>query len=419
MKNIWTIIKKELARVFTDKGMILSLFLIPPLTIYLIYGLMGMSAEKQSEKYESYKATVYVINAPGEISGDFGESIDFLAYLDEFKKAAEEDSKALQFSYLTPQNGDYDIANLKKQVENEELDLVIEFPNDFKENVINNIKNNEIKLYYNINNTYSQNVYYDFLTKLSGYENLLAGTRVELEKLEVFTINDLEGRIGDEQKVKGTIIAMIMPLLLVIYLMAGAMGGGIESIAGEKERGTIATLLVTPIKRSQLAIGKVISISIIAVLSSIASFIGLLAVLPQFAKVAEGEDVFGGVNYTLGHYIVLLLIMIAAVLFFVTLIVIVSTYAKSTKQAGTLIMPLYLVVMAAAFLNMFTEEISASFTSYLIPVYNVVIALKALFQFELLFTNGLITIISTFVYTILLVLIIQKMFRSEKIMFNQ
>ena len=111
--------------------------------------------------------------------------------------------------------------------------------------------------------------------------------------------------------------------------------------------------------------------------------------------------------------------MVAAVLLFVSLIVIVSTYAKSVKQASALIMPLYLIVMGAGFLNMFSEDISQNVTQYLIPVYNVVIALKALFLFDLSFINAWITIISTFVYTIILVFVIQKMFRSEKIMFNK
>lgn len=419
MINIWTIIKKELTRVFTDKGMIFSLFIIPPLTIYLIYGLMGMSAENQTEKYRTYEATVYVINPPEEISGERGTAKSFLDYLDDFilDEDDEDYEKSLKFRVLQAEENQ--LNSIRKKVENENADLLIYFTSDFKEKV--ETKNPDlppIKLYYNINNSYSKNTYYDFMGKLSEYRMSLTATRVDLEELTVFV--ELPQELGDEEKAKGSVLSMILPLLLVLYLMAGAMGVGIESIAGEKERGTIATLLVTPIKRSQLAIGKVISISIISVLSSIASFLGLLAVLPQLAKVAENNnEAFGGVSYTLTDYSLLLLIMVTAVLFFVTLIVIVSTYAKSTKQAGTLIMPLYLIVMGTALLNMFNEEISQSLSNYIIPVYNIVISLKALFQFELTFINGLATIISTIVYTLLLIFVIQKMFRSEKIMFNK
>jgi len=197
------------------------------------------------------------------------------------------------------------------------------------------------------------------------------------------------------------------------------MGIGIESIAGEKERGTIATLLVTPIRRSQLAIGKIISIAIIAVLSSVASFLGLLAVLPQFAKIGEGGESIGKVSYALSDYGMLLGIMLTAVLFFVALIVIVSTYSKSIKEAGTLVMPLYLVVMGAAFFNMFTQNVSDDIVYYLIPVYNIVISLKALFQFDLTLANWLFTVSSTMAYTLILIFLIQSMFKSEKVMFNK
>lgn len=415
MKNILTIIKKELKRVFTDRGMILSLFIIPPLTIYLIYSLMGVSAQKQTEKYQAYEATVYVINAPDEIIGDINGIEDFKTYLESLQPV-DEDDKRLKFnvSYFEELNEE-DIEGLIEKVENEEVDLIIEFPVDFVEKVLSEDPSVSIALHYNINNTYSKNVYYDFYAKLLDYETKIVSTRVEMAKLKVFNI--FEERTGDEEKAKASFIAMILPLLLVIYLMAGSMGVGIESIAGEKERGTIATLLVTPIKRSQLAIGKIISISIISVLSSFASFIGLVAVLPQFSKIS-GESL-GNISYTPMDYVLLLLIMVASVLFFVSLIVIVSTYAKSIKQASALIMPIYLIVMGAGFLNMFSEDISQNVTQYLIPVYNVVIALKALFLFDLSYFNAWVTIIATFVYTIVLVFIIQKMFRSEKIMFNK
>ena len=73
-------------------------------------------------------------------------------------------------------------------------------------------------------------------------------------------------------------MAMIMPMLMVSFLFSGSMGVAPEAIAGEKERGTMATLLVTPINRAHIAIGKILSLSVIALLSGLSSFLGVILV---------------------------------------------------------------------------------------------------------------------------------------------
>ncbi|MDF2699866.1 MAG: family transporter protein [Haloplasmataceae bacterium] len=409
MKNIMTIIRKEMARVFTDKGMLLSLFVLPPLTIILIYGLMGISAENETDKINEYVPTVYIVNSPENIL--FGEN-----------KNVEQFEKLVSASYseitLKLENDILKIEELTKKVNNEEIDLLIVFNDAFENNIINKT-NPEVSMYYNVNNTYSQNTFYKFQTILGAYSDSLLNNRIDNPNLlQVFYTTTIQK--GDVEKAQGQMISMILPMLIVIYLMAGAMGVGMESIAGEKERGTIATLLVTPIKRSELAIGKIISISIIGLLSTLASFLGLVGILPTFAKIS-GETDGAGLSPTYGpmDYIMLLTIMLVAVLLFVTLIVIISAYSKSVKQAGSLVMPVYLLVVGAAMFNMFNQTVDESFVPYTIPIFNIVLSLKAVFSFDLLITNWLITIVTTVIYTLVLIFIIQKMFRSEKIMFNK
>jgi sodium transport system permease protein len=76
-------------------------------------------------------------------------------------------------------------------------------------------------------------------------------------------------------------------MLIIMFLFSGAMSIGPDSIAGEKERGTIATLLVTPVKRSEIAIGKVMSLSIISLFSATSSFIGIMLSLPKLLQMEE------------------------------------------------------------------------------------------------------------------------------------
>ncbi|HEY8364482.1 MAG TPA: ABC transporter permease subunit [Haloplasmataceae bacterium] len=421
MKNIWTILKKELARVFTDKTMIFSLFILPPLTIYLIYGLMGLSLKNETEKINTYTPTVYVVNAPDTFVNNEKQVKSFSEIVEEYKqlmKLTETNSLIANanFFYI---NED-ELEDAKSKLQTKEVDLILYFPTNFISLVQNGSTNNkpQVEILYNIDKSYSESTYYDSLSLINQYKNTIAATKIDLNELIIFDQKVTD--VGDTEKAQGRFLGMILPMILIIYLFTGAMSVGMESVAGEKERGTIATLLVTPIKRSELAIGKIISISIIAVLSSIASFLGIVAVMPQLTQMSGGdENIIGGLNYQVGDYLMLFGIMFVSVLMFVGLVLIVSTFAKTTKQAGALTTPLMLVVMGISFFNMFSMEVSQNPLEYLIPVYNIVLALKAIFQFSITFVNWLLAILSTIIYIVLLVFLIQKMFKSEKIMFSR
>ena len=110
------------------------------------------------------------------------------------------------------------------------------------------------------------------------------------------------------------------------------MGIAPESIAGEKERGTIATLLVTPIKRSELVIGKIAALSVLSALSAIGSFIGTFLSMPKLMGGSIG-DMFAA--YSAGSYIALFAVMLSAVLLIVSLISILSAFAKSVNDDGS------------------------------------------------------------------------------------
>ncbi len=421
MKNIWTILKKELARVFTDKTMIFSLFILPPLTIYLIYGLMGLSLKNETEKINTYTPTVYVVNAPDTFVNNEKQVKSFSEIVEEYKqlmKLTETNSLIANanFFYI---NED-ELEDAKSKLQTKEVDLILYFPTNFISLVQNGSTNNkpQVEILYNIDKSYSESTYYDSLSLINQYKNTIAATKIDLNELIIFDQKVTD--VGDTEKAQGRFLGMILPMILIIYLFTGAMSVGMESVAGEKERGTIATLLVTPIKRSELAIGKIISISIIAVLSSIASFLGIVAVMPQLTQMSGGdENIIGGLNYQVGDYLMLFGIMFVSVLMFVGLVLIVSTFAKTTKQAGALTTPLMLVVMGISFFNMFSMEVSQNPLEYLIPVYNIVLALKAIFQFSITFVNWLLAILSTIIFIVLLVFLIQKMFKSEKIMFSR
>ncbi len=218
--------------------------------------------------------------------------------------------------------------------------------------------------------------------------------------------------------VMGDIWSKILPMIIIMMLFSGTMAIAPSAIAGEKERGTIATLLVTPMHRNELALGKIISLSGIALLSGISSFVGIALSLPKMIH-ADAGSLDMAFNYTTPDYIALLLVILASVLIMAASISLISALAKDVKNAGTMVVPFMLVVMLAGMLPMLQNGASDNLAVYLIPFYNAIEVMTAVFAHALDWTAVLVTLGANIVYTAIAVWGLTRMFNSEKIMFSR
>jgi sodium transport system permease protein len=210
-----------------------------------------------------------------------------------------------------------------------------------------------------------------------------------------------------------TIIKGLLPFLLITFIFTGAMAVAPESIAGEKERGTIATLLVTPVKRSTLALGKVTALSIVALVSAASSFLGVMLSLPKMM----GSEL-SLATFTAGTYLAIFAVLIVSMLVFIVLNSIISAYAKSIKEASGLAAPLMMVIMAVGVTTMFGSAATNN-ALYLIPIYNSVNILLSLFGGEFLVVPFILTMLSNLLLTAGGVYLLTVMFSNEKIMFRK
>ena len=220
--------------------------------------------------------------------------------------------------------------------------------------------------------------------------------------------------------ITGMLFSMLIPMLLMMFLFSGCMAVAPDAIAGEKERGTMAALLVTPLRRGDLAIGKILALSIIALLSGASSFFGTLISLPKLmgGDMAELAGVDAGV-YGVSEYLTLLVVMLTTVLVIVALLSVISAYSNSVKEATTYITPLMIIVMLLGITSMLGDGAPTSAALYLIPLYNSVQCMNGVFSFSGSFVNTVVTAVANIAYTGILVIVLKKMFDSEKIMFSK
>ena len=394
--NTLTIIKKEFARFFGDRQLLFTTVIMPGLLIYIIYSLMGSGIQTMVTEGQNEVVTMQVENMPPSMA----EMLMGLDPATVVKNAPVSDD---------------DISSLDDKDINT---VMVRFPEDFDEMVQayspqSGVPAPNVEIYYNSTNNASMRVYTMLNAALTAYEDQMSNR---------FDVNraDSEEQHFDQasdESIGAMIWSKILPMLIIMMLFSGVMAIAPSSIAGEKERGTIATLLVTPMRRNELALGKIVSLSGIALLSGISSFIGIALSLPKMVGMEGGADL--GFHYTTSDYIALLLVILASVLIMASAVSLLSALAKDVKNAGTMVTPFMLVVMLAGLLPMFQNGVSESMAVYLIPFYNSIEVMTAVFSHEMQWSTVFVTLVSDVAYTGIAVWGLTRMFNSEKIMFSR
>lgn len=399
MKGMGEIFKKEIVRVFKDPKMVLSVFVLPvALMIGLLY-LMGNVMTNMEDDIEAHKSIIYIENHPKS----------FQQFLNEYD--IEGDIRPMK-----------KLDEIKKEIRNGAADIFLAFPKEFDEQIQTYQEGNEvpvIQTYYNPSEEYSSAARNDFMVILEEYRNtLLAGRVGNLEQLLIFTVDSdsEEVILQDDKKAEGKALGTMLPYFVTLMLFAGAMSIGTDMIAGEKERGTMASLLVSPVKRSAIIFGKVFALMTISGLASVVSTIAIIVCMPLVSKSMFGESVSGvGMKLDAEQIWMLGTLLVAVAFLYATIIALVSVFAKTVKEANSYVMPVYILVLAIGIMTMYmTGEPSKA--SYYIPIYNSAIVLKGIFVHEVTGIQFLITLMTTLVSGLILTGIIAKAFDSEKVM---
>lgn len=399
MKNIFG---KELARVFKDRKMIFSVFLLPVLLVVGIMYLMSNLISNMESDIESHKPIVYVQN----------ETVSFNSFIKE--SGYEYDLRSISTD-AERQQAEIDILEGN-------ADLLIEFPAQM-DDMVSDFQNGDpvpqVKTYYNPSEEYSNSAYQEISREtLEAYRQVLLSARVgNLENIAVFTVNsdNEEMIIQDEDKAKGKAVGMMLPYFITILLFAGAMGIGTDMIAGEKERGTMASMLVSPVKRSSIVLGKVFALMTISGISSLVYVVAMIVSMPIMSKAMTGSDGAGlNLNLSISQYLMIAALLVALAFMYSTVIALVSVFAKTTKEATSYVMPAYILVLAFGMMTMFKTGSSAN--DYYIPIYNSAIALKNILTQEITMMQFSITLGMTLAIGAILTGVIVKAFESEKVM---
>jgi sodium transport system permease protein len=362
MKTVLTIFLKELKDALRDRRTIITMVVIPLLLFPVIIGFTVKVQRDASLKAKEKPLRVAVISpVPVE-----------------------------KFDEILKQREDISIA---PNVEKEEVDSLIKarkldgayFFSDTYQNDIENLRPGTVTFYFKSSGD-------ETITKNRLREPLAALEKLELasrfQKLNIdpsilspLSINEVD--IASGKEVLGKIVGGFLPYIFVLFCFMGAMVTAIDLGAGEKERGTLETLLASPASRLEIMGGKFMAICLTGITSALVALLGLYAAFhfgvhavkelpPEIGsillEILEPKSVF-----------LLISMLLPLTMFFSAILLSISMYSRSFKEAGSIMGPVNIVILLPVIIGLM-PGIELNGITALVPVLNVSLVSKEIFS---------------------------------------
>ena len=349
MSIIVSIFKKELIDVLRDRRTLMFMVVIPILiTPLLVIG---------SIKFQEYQ------NKKSE------EKILKIAYINE-----SEDSLTKQL--LADQKGvkiieGVQLDSIESYIKSDSLQGGLYLGKGFLKKIKTN-SSGDVKIYYKSSDLMSKSKK-RMQAALDIYKEKIIAERlkqlnVDGQILEPITITDID--MATAKETLGKAIGGFIPYVLVMFIFLGAMYPAIDLGAGEKERGSLETLLSSPATKFEITIGKLLVVSLTGIVSGLVSVLGISSSLFFIDKIPMQiqETILELINPFMIFSIIILMIPIA--IFFASMLLSISFYARSFKEAQSLMGPLNMVIIVPLFLSL-GPGMEMDHATALMPLINV------------------------------------------------
>ncbi len=398
-KQLRTLYKKEILDVIRDKKTILTMVVLPvllyPILFLVIMQIMTLVLETQEES-TYYIAYDHVSEEHSQALNDWiaGEEDELEYILQEVKSDnPQEDLKAEKIdAYIT-------VEETESQIQYE-IHYLYAATNS---NTAAGMLKEEIE-------SFSQKVAEDH-AKEQG---------LDVNKLLYPVVATMDDQSSNESSV-GSMLGGIIPFLLITSIVMGCIYPAIDATAGEKERGTLETLLTLPVGNMELIASKFLSVATIAVVSVMMNVISMGGVVLYLYSTMNALSE-GASDLNLGTFIPAILITVLCVvafsLFISAITMIVCSFAKSFKEANNYVTPISLVVMLTGYIGII-PTIELNTTMALIPVANICLLIKNLLVFKYDFTLIVLVLLSNIIYAFISVWLLAKIYNSESILFGE
>ena len=380
MNNVIVTLKKELKLIIRDKKSLLMMA-ITPLFIPIFVILMSYVYEELTvnTKEKTYEVGVNY-NLSEEEKELSNKEVKYIKYNDKTElEKAYKNNKII--AYIIKEENTY---NIYTNTQSEDGSIITTYIMGYLENY-----NNYLGQSYLVNNNIDINKVYNNIS---------------------YNVNEIKG-----ESIFGNQIILMAITFTIMSITLSSIYTSTDTTAGEKERGTLETILTFPIKRKDLVLGKYLAISISGLITMI---IGIILSIISLYYVKNNFSIYENVIFNINiKTIALTSIILLTYTFFISGVCItIASFTKTFKEAQSSLTPISLITCVPMFLEILNINITNGLS--FIPIINHTIMVDNILTGTINISNILITIISSIIYIILLLIFINKMYKSERILFN-
>lgn len=381
MNKTLLILKKELREVFRDKKSLAMMLIIPVLIPLIIIGMSALFESETSTDVNTYNKIGFNYEL-SDIELEILNSLEIDYIVNDTESLEEEFNKQEINSYITKENNhyviNYDSANIESSGS---ASLAESFLETYKSVLENN---------YLLNNN----------VDVSEFNNLLT----------------YEEKTQEQQNYFANYIVNYAFLFILMAITVSATYPATDATAGEKERGTLETLLTFPIKSKDIIIGKLLSVTLSSIITGV---LGLILSVLAILYVGNTYDIYSGSTLLNASIIIYALIIIIAYSIMISgLCIAIASMSASFKEAQSALTPLTFIAFFPGMI-VFMIDISNNAILSLIPFINFSMIFTDVTNNNLNILYLILMFISTIVIITIVITYIIRQYKSEKILFNE
>lgn len=418
-----TIFRRETRDQFRDRRTLFIIFVLP----ILLYPMLGFGVVKLAEAFDNSQRSVVIIGAddlpesPALLSAD-GDGFD--------PELLENKNDAKLFGVKTfGRDSRWSDRAFRRAALREGLaDVVVVVPPDLKKELKRETKPTKFDVAFDSADEKSRDTARAVREFLANWNDRVVQVRLKRDaKAEGYLqpVKTVADDVATREEASGSLWGKLFPFLLVMMSLTGAFYPAVDICAGEKERGTMETLLISPATRGEIVVGKFLTVLVFSMGTALLNLAGMAITGLQLARQVGAAGHANGSVLALGApsaeavaWMILLLLPLSV--FFSALCLSLAIMARSMKEGQYYMTPLYMVVMPLVFVTLAPGVELSPFTS-LVPVTGVALLLRSLLQGEYVEARRyfLPVLVPLIIYGMLALRWSVDQFRRESVLFRE
>lgn len=377
--NLWNILKKELRELFRDKKSLAMMLVIPIFIPLLVIGMSALFESQMNVDTNEYNKIGFNYEL-SETEKQIAKEMDIDIVENTTKKLKGKYKEGKIDLYITKKDNHYTIHSDESDASTYASTLVETYFNTYKE----------------------------ILQQQALQEN-------DIDANQILNIITVEEKVVEEDNFFASYIKNYAFLFIIMAITVSATYPATDTTAGERERGTLETLLTFPMKSKDIIIGKFLGVSVSSIITGLLSLV--LAIISLFIS-KDMFTIYEGVNtmYSLSSIIYAIVVIITYSFFISGLCIAIASTSKTFKEAQSALTPLTFISLFPGMIA-FMIGITTTPLIAIIPFLNFTTIFTDITAGNINILHILLMVISTIIYISIVLYYIIKQYKSEKVLF--